>query len=91
MVEVKEYKRKCNECGKVWHSLVSREEEIRKSALSASTVQAFTACGGALGTSAQSQRNADSQIELLNKLRKCPECGSTNYKEEIKIYEKKKT
>ena len=90
MVEVKEYKRKCKECGKVWHSLVDREEQIHKSAISASTVQACTACGGALGTSAQSQRNAHSQMELLDKLRKCPKCGSTNYSEEIKTYEKKK-
>ncbi|MBI2084558.1 MAG: hypothetical protein HYT70_03030 [Candidatus Aenigmarchaeota archaeon] len=86
---VQEYKRKCRECKKVWHSLVSREKEIGGNVKLNACVQASTACGGNLGAATQSKRNVESQQELLDKLRKCPSCGSRNYAEEIIIYEKK--
>lgn len=87
---VKEYKRKCKECGKMWHSLASREEQIEKDVRCNACVQGSTACGGNLAAATQSKRNVETQEDLLNKLRKCPKCGSTNYKEEIIIYEKKR-
>ena len=87
--KVKEYKRKCNECGKVWHSLVSREKKLSESETCSNCVQGFTACGGNLGAATQAQRNADANSKNLEKLRKCPKCGSRNYEEEVIIYEKK--
>jgi len=85
---IKEYKRKCNECGKMWHSLVSRETEIQKQIRSSGLVGAGMACGSP-STSAQSIRTGQEQQNVLSKLRKCPKCGSANYKEEVIIYEKK--
>jgi len=86
---VKEYKRKCNECGKVWHSLASREKEIEKDIGCNACIQASTACGGNLGAATQSKRSVESQQDLLDKLKKCPNCGSRNYTEDVIIYEKK--
>lgn len=86
---VKEYKRKCNECGKVWHSLASREEQIEKDFKSNNCIQGLTACGGDLGAATQSKRSAEASQDLLDKLKKCPDCGSKNYDEEVLIYEKK--
>jgi len=91
MGQVKEYKRKCKECGKVWHSLVGREKEIKSSVNSNTCLSAGEAmsCCGNMGTAAQAGRNADAQKDVLDKLKKCPECGSSNYEETIISYEKK--
>ena len=86
---VQEYKRKCKECGKTWHSLVTREKQIEKDIKSGACVQGMTACGGYLATASQSKKSVESQQDLLDKLKKCPECGSANYTEEVLIYEKK--
>jgi hypothetical protein len=86
---VKEFKRTCKECRKVWHSLCSREKAIDNEIRTKGSIQASQACSGNMGAAAQMQRNAESQKDLLNKLKKCPNCGSGNYKEEIIIYEKK--
>lgn len=86
---VKEYKRKCNECGKVWHSLASREKEIGGDINLNNCVQGSQACNGNMGAATQSKRNVESQKDLLDKLKKCPNCGSRNYTEEVIIYEKK--
>ncbi|MFA5406796.1 MAG: hypothetical protein WC307_05570 [Candidatus Nanoarchaeia archaeon] len=88
-LHVKEFKRKCNECGKIWHSLASREKEIKDDVGCNSCIQASTACNGQTGAAMQSKRNVESQKDLLDKLKKCPECGSRNYTEEVVIYEKK--
>ena len=85
---VEEYKRTCNECGKVWHSLVSREKQIGKDVRFNAFIQAATAFGGNLGAATQSKRSVESQQDLLDKLRKCPNCSSTNYTEEIIKHEK---
>lgn len=86
---VKEYKRTCKECGKVWHSLASREKQIASDVKCNACVQASTACSGNMGAATQSKRNVESQQDLLDKLKKCPQCGSANYKEEEIIYDKK--
>ena len=86
--QVKEYKRKCNECGKIWHSLASREEEIQKDIKFNSRGQLFTAFIDP-ASATQSKRNVESQIELLDKLKRCPNCSSHNYTETVNIYEKK--
>jgi hypothetical protein len=95
ITQVKEYKRTCNECGKVWHSLASREEKIeqqkRRNSCNELTA-AWGMCGGswsALGAATQAERNEHALDEELGKLKKCPNCGSHNYKEKILIYDKK--
>lgn len=88
--EVKEYKRKCNQCGKVWHSLVDKEIQITTSSFLNALVGVGTAITGNLGASTQSSRNVDAQSERLDKLKSCPNCGSRDYTEEIMVYKKKK-
>ena len=87
-IHVKEYKRKCNGCKKVWHSLASRESEINKNIKFNSGQQACHACSNH-GAALQAKRNAESNQELLDKLLKCPKCGSANYTENVNIFEKK--
>jgi len=91
MKQVQEYKRKCNECGKVWHSLVAREKEIKAGANVNNCLSASEAanCCGDMGAATQAGRNADAQTDLLDKLKKCPNCGSQNYEETMISYEKK--
>jgi hypothetical protein len=87
---MQEYQRKCNACGKLWHSLISREKDIQRSQKSSS----FIACGSAMqscsscgqigsATQAQASRNIDASKSELQRLRSCPECGSANYQEWI--------
>ena len=85
---VKEYKRKCNECRKIWHSLTSREQQIEKGIEQNNCNQGAFACCN-VGAAVQSKRNVEAGQEQLDKLRKCPECSSSNYKEEVIICEKK--
>ncbi len=86
---VKEFKRICNQCGKTWHSLESREKQIKNDVGCNACIQALTACGGNTGAAVQSKRNVESQQDLYDKLHKCPSCGSGDYKEEEIIYEKR--
>lgn len=88
MTKIKEYKRKCKECGKVWHSLASREEEIQDDIKTQGHIGVFTAFGNQ-AASAQALRNAQALHDSLDKLRKCPKCGSANYTETITTFEKK--
>ena len=83
-IHVKEYKRKCNECGKVWHSLAKREEQIQKNIRDNACYQGAFCCNP--GAQLQAKRNWESGENELNKLKKCPECGSQNFSEEAIIY-----
>lgn len=84
-----EFRRTCNACGKVWHSLKSRERKLGAKA----TCSNCTACGGwagmcggdwsAGGMASQQERNADAVRSELDRLRACPNCGSTSYREEV--------
>ena len=87
---IKEFKRKCNECGKVWHSLAEREKEIESAKGVAALGQMSNACLCCSGAALQAQRNVGASQDSLDKLRRCPECGSQNYSEDVFIYEKKK-
>lgn len=92
-IVMQEYQRQCTVCGKVWHSLVSREKEIKFSQVSdsmmgcGSGLQSCGTCGiiGS-GTQAQASRNLDANTSELQKLRSCPECGSANFQERIINY-----
>lgn len=90
---VREYKRTCNECGKVWHSLASREERIKKDASCSEYASLFYTCwSNDLSSRMDARKHEDkarAQRSLLYVLRRCPNCGSENYTEEVIIYEKK--
>jgi ribosomal protein S27AE len=89
-MEIQEYKRTCKECGKVWHSLLSREKEINRGVHTNNCVSFGEAasCCGDMGAATQAGRSADAQKDLLDKLKKCPNCGSRNYDEKMISYEK---
>lgn len=84
-IHVAEYKRTCNECRKVWHSLVDREKQL-------TTNLGVDFCGvcGTCGSPHQAQysRNFDANNSSLAQLKKCPQCGSGNYTETAIYYEK---
>jgi hypothetical protein len=82
---VQEYRRTCKGCGKVWHSLVGKEDYLRQK-LGANAAQIAAGCGS---PSTASQGMATGQLISadLAKLRTCPECGSSNYAEEVVDYD----
>jgi hypothetical protein len=82
-----EYKRTCNECGKIWYSLQSREKELEHE-------QCWNSCFtcssiGDIGAYNQARRNEQSTRDNLNNLHQCPDCHSVNYKEQLICHEKK--
>lgn len=85
-IHVAEYKRVCNECGKVWHSLADREKQLSTNML-CDLCGSFNTCGSP--HQAQYNRNIDANVDTISKLKKCPQCGSGNYTETIIYYEKK--
>lgn len=80
---VEEYKRKCNKCGKVWHSLVSRERGLKAGAQTDACVGALNATAGNSVMTAHNQRSTDTKRGTLEQLKCCPNCGSRDYEEEI--------
>lgn len=89
MSKVMEYKRKCNQCGKVWHSLVKEERMLGRNVLFDSLISVGTAIEGNIGASTQASRNTDANRSSLSNLKKCPNCGSADYTEEIISFKKK--
>lgn len=89
---VQEYKRVCQQCGKVWHSLIARENQIARNIKSNNCQQSLQACTcspvGNAGA-AQSRRNVEANQSDLAKLISCPACNSTNFTQEIISYETK--
>jgi len=86
-LHVAEYKRVCNECNKVWHSLVERETKLSPHACCCS--QDSRESPFLAGVTDQTRRNMQAKKDTLEELRKCPICGSNNYTETIIYYEKK--
>lgn len=86
-LHVAEFRRECNACGKLWHSLATRELEIAKKA----SHNACMAIGDASNSSANAQRylNQHTLESSLEQLKKCPECHSGNYQETVVYYAKK--
>ena len=74
-----EFRRTCTHCGKVWHSLVSREVQINQMQLQAA-VSAINCCGP---NQSQDMRNMAATGDSLAQLKSCPECKSANYTEEV--------
>ena len=85
--QVREYKRKCNQCKKVWHSLEDREKRIQKNVSFNNCQQGLTCCNP--NASLQAKRNVEAGQSDMDKLRSCPKCGSSDYKEEVISYDKK--
>jgi DNA-directed RNA polymerase subunit RPC12/RpoP/Zn finger protein HypA/HybF involved in hydrogenase expression len=89
--DVIELKRKCKECGKVWHSLANTEFQLQGQ-LKTGRSQGMTAALGmmagnwsAANTSAQVNRNIAATQSELDRLRCCPNCGSHNYIQTKKV------
>jgi len=89
VIHVKEFKRKCNECKKVWHVLTEREDKVREQIQNNESKRKLAFCSCRSGSVMQAKRNIEANESELDRLQKCPECGSTNYYEEVSIYEKK--
>lgn len=84
---VKEFKRKCNKCGKVWYSLASREKELETGKKVAGGIRPVCCCNSS--TPLLAQKNVEGFQDSLEKLKKCPECQSTDYTETEEIHAKK--
>jgi type I site-specific restriction-modification system R (restriction) subunit len=84
---VKEYKRTCNECGKIWHSLAKREKKLERSETMSNCQQGINACTCNPAATAQHRKNRQDTTSEIENLKSCPECGSKNYDEEIIEYE----
>jgi len=92
-LKVIEFKRICNECGQVWHSLKNREDALKKEENDSACQTSLMACSCRPEATAQYNRNKMAAQTDLNSMKKCPKCGSTNFKEtEITFdsYEKRK-
>jgi len=91
---VVEYRRTCLQCGKVWHSLASREKYLDKEKKWNNCnmcASAFGTAGGnsySWGTWTQTKRNEHALDSEISKLKQCPNCMSSNYAEEKIVYEK---
>lgn len=91
---VVEYKRTCNQCGKVWHVLAEREkylEREKKFNNCNMCASAFSTAGGdsnSWGTWTQTQRNEHALESEMNRLKQCPNCMSSDYTETRIEYEK---
>lgn len=91
---VAEYKRTCNQCGKVWHVLAEREKYLEREKKYNNCNMCATAFGTAGGNSGswgawtQTQRNEHALESEMTRLKQCPNCGSSDYTETIIEYEK---
>ncbi len=81
-----EYQRQCQACGKVWHSLVSREKQIASDNKSNTCNVIAQGCGCNPAAQLQAKRNAEANQSEIANLKKCPQCGSANYNERIIDY-----
>jgi hypothetical protein len=85
---VQEYRRTCQDCGKVWHSLEGREKQIQRESTCCYCSMCYPRVSKDWDVS-QDSRTRDERENELVRLRTCPSCNSTNYQEEILTYERK--
>ena len=81
-----EYQRKCRVCGKLWHSLKTREDLLQKQEKS-NTCMSIAECGNPTAQ-LQATRNVEANQSEIARLKSCPDCHSTNYDERL-IYHQK--
>lgn len=84
--DIQEFRRTCRKCGKVWHSLSSREAALQRRN-AANLCHAVSCCANP--TSAQYTRNAEATQDELARLKRCPNCLSNDYAEEVVLHEPK--
>ncbi len=77
---IQEYRRTCKGCGKVWHSLVEREKAIEKDKKN-NECDTLNLCSSS--AVAQAKHNVAANESEISRLRRCPECHSAVYCEEI--------
>ena len=101
---VKEFRRTCTACGKVWHSLASRERELACGQCQGICGQCNSSCAmcgnlgkkgqatywSAAGAGAQEKRNTDAVETELKRLKTCPACGSSKYREELLLHDRRR-
>ncbi|MDA7909219.1 hypothetical protein N9B68_01855 [bacterium] len=84
---VGEYRRTCRACGKVWHSLKSRESQLKRQEFAGGCDVVGQACnpGTMCSPSArlQATRNQEENRSEIVRLKRCPECNSSNYDEVV--------
>lgn len=78
---VGEYRRTCRSCGKIWHSLLSRERQLNYQEFSSSCDSVAHCCNPSARLQAQRNQH-DNQAEIV-RLKRCPECNSSNYDEVV--------
>lgn len=78
-----ETKRTCKVCKKVWCSPVLKEKELKDKIGVEDVRQTLSVVQGNYGTAAQERKNSDSLRDNLDRSKTCPECGSSNFIEEI--------
>ena len=81
-----EYKRTCQVCGKIWHSLIARENQVAQNIKSNNCNRGLAICScNPVGNAeaAQLTRNIEANQSEIQRLRSCPQCSSVNYREEI--------
>jgi hypothetical protein len=79
-----EFRRQCRACGTMWHSLVSREQQLL-------TQQKGNACDQVLmcgrpSAQMQAKRSFQATQDEIVRVRLCPKCNSGNYDENIVSY-----
>jgi len=79
----REYQRTCRTCGKVWHSLASRERQLKGNEFCSNCDVVGQGCGCNPSAQLQAQRNLEASQSELSRLQRCPNCGSSNYYEKI--------
>lgn len=82
---VGEYRRTCLACGKVWHSLIAREQQVQQG-IKSSNCDVITLCGNPAAQQ-QATRNLSAGQSEIARLRQCPNCNSSSYHEEIVAYQ----
>ena len=76
-----EYQRTCTRCGKVWHSLVSRETKLGARQACNNVDAASSTCNKS--AEMQAKRNVQAADQEINSLKRCPNCGSVAFKERV--------
>jgi hypothetical protein len=85
--QVSEYKRTCNQCGTSWHSLTKRENVITKNIAGVKKTQCCNMCDA--NARNKSEQKLNTYEDELERLKRCPKCGSGDFKEELIVYDKK--
>ena len=85
---VKEWKCKCNECGKHWNYLDKAEKEMRNQIGLNACLQVGYCCNPCMGIATS---NANTQLsKQVKELKQCLQCKSSNVKCEARYFLKQK-